>query len=242
MNAKLPAFFSAHAATDFWCFQEIYNLGKDDSFHESMIKTDGYEPQPHFFSLLEGYLPSHKGKFCQTFKDVYGIATFLKEDAFIIDQGEMLVATGDWERNNDIETKDHHRKLQWMELKVNGNYLLLVNAHLTHRPAGKMDSEKRLKQSKIIVDFLAMFDMPKILVGDFNLLPDTESIKMIERAGMRNLVKEYKVTSTRTELYKKDIPFADFIFVSPEIKVNDFKVLPDIVSDHSPLFLDFDLG
>lgn len=124
---------------------------------------------------------------------------------------------------------------------MNGKKVLIVNVHLTHRPEGKSDSEKRFKQSKIIIDFLGMFDCPKILVGDFNLLPDTESIAMIERAGMRNLIKEYNVTSTRTELYKKPLQFADYIFVSPEINVREFKVLPDVVSDHAPLYLDFEI-
>jgi endonuclease/exonuclease/phosphatase family metal-dependent hydrolase len=67
---------------------------------------------------------------------------------------------------------------------------------------------------------------------------------MIERSGIRNLVKEYGVESTRTKLYRRyetGSKFADYIFVSPEVKVNDFKVLPDEVSDHSPLMLDFDL-
>ena len=64
---------------------------------------------------------------------------------------------------------------------------------------------------------------------------------MIEATGMRNLIKEYNITSTRTSFYKKPVRFADFVFVSKDIKVNDFKVLPDEVSDHAPLFLDFEV-
>jgi endonuclease/exonuclease/phosphatase family metal-dependent hydrolase len=93
----------------------------------------------------------------------------------------------------------------------------------------------------MIVNFMNLFDCPKILMGDFNLLPDTESIKIIEAAGLRNLIKEFGITETRTELYKKKLRFADYAFVSPEIKVKDFKVLPDVVSDHSPQYLDFEI-
>ncbi|HEU0081016.1 MAG TPA: hypothetical protein VFQ72_03260 [Candidatus Paceibacterota bacterium] len=32
-----------------------------------------------------------------------------------------------------------------------------------------------------------------------------------------------------------------YVFVSPGIKVKEFKVLPDVVSDHAPLFLDFEV-
>jgi len=59
---------------------------------------------------------------------------------------------------------------------------------------------------------------------------------------MRNLIKDYDITSTRSKLYtkhKKPVLFADYIFTSPEIEVRDFKVLPDVVSDHLPLLLDY---
>ena len=57
----------------------------------------------------------------------------------------------------------------------------------------------------------------------------------------RNLITEFKVTSTRTSLYDKQEPYADYIFVSPNIEVNQFRVLPDEVSDHAALYLDFGL-
>jgi endonuclease/exonuclease/phosphatase family metal-dependent hydrolase len=57
--------------------------------------------------------------------------------------------------------------------------------------------------------------------------------------GMRNLIREYKITSTRTSFYPKTEKFADYFFVSPEVQVNDFQVLPDEVSDHAPLLLSF---
>jgi len=77
-------------------------------------------------------------------------------------------------------------------------------------------------------------------LGDFNLLPETESLRIIEN-GMENLVKDYNVQSTRTSLYTRHEisgKFADYIFLSPSIKVKDFKVLPDEVSDHTALFLE----
>ena len=74
-------------------------------------------------------------------------------------------------------------------------------------------------------------------MGDFNLLPETQSIKKLESIGLRNLIKEYGVTSTRTAHYTKLEKYADYMFVSRDIEVADFKVLPDAVSDHSPLYL-----
>ena len=37
---------------------------------------------------------------------------------------------------------------------------------------------------------------------------------------------------------KELLPFADYIFVSKDIKVKDFKVLPDEVSDHLALSIE----
>ena len=239
MGDKLPDFFRSHSDVDIWCFQEVFKKVENMVERRFRVKVEGVEVDHDLYGKIQQQLGGYEGRFCECRQEAYGIAAFVRKDIEIMERGEMLVARGDWEDTEYQSHLDHHRKIQWLELKVGDKKMLLVNAHLSHRPEGKRDSEKRLKQSKIIVDFLAMFDVPKVLVGDFNLMPDTESIRMIESAGMRNLVKEYGVVSTRTELYKKELRFADYIFVSPEIKVNDFKVLPDVVSDHNPLLIDF---
>ena len=56
---------------------------------------------------------------------------------------------------------------------------------------------------------------------------------------MRNLIAEFGITSTRSSLYTKPLRFADYMFVSNGIEVKDFKVLPDEVSDHLALYLEF---
>jgi endonuclease/exonuclease/phosphatase family metal-dependent hydrolase len=237
VKEKYKDFFDTYQDIDIWCFQEVFKNKEGDAY----VNVKGFEPDFNLESTLAKYLNFHQSEFCQVQENSYGIASFIHKDIKIIDRGETLVARGDWWKIEDGHNRDHHRKLQWLEIEVNGKKLLIVNVHLTHRPEGKSDSDKRLNQSKIIVDFLNMFDCPKILVGDFNLLPNTESIKMIEDSGMKNLIKEHGVTSTRTELYQKPLQFADYVFVSPEIKVKEFKVLPDVVSDHAPVYLDFDL-
>jgi endonuclease/exonuclease/phosphatase family metal-dependent hydrolase len=238
MKETFNEFFENYKDVGIWCFQEVY---KEFYTAPEEDQIDRSEVDFSLFDNLKKYLDLHLGDFCQVLKGVYGIATFIHKDIRIIEKGEILIAKGDYEDVSDLHNRDHHRKLLWMEIEIKGKKLLIANAHFTHRPEGKGDHDKRLNQSKIIVDFLKMFDCPKILAGDFNLLPDTQSIKMIEYSGMRNLVKEYGITSTRTDVYKKPLKFADYVFVSSDIEVKDFKVLPDVVSDHYPLMLDFDL-
>ncbi len=80
------------------------------------------------------------------------------------------------------------------------------------------------------------------MCGEFNLQPKTESIAIIG-SGMRDLIKEYGVTTTRNKYYadmeKYRDYIADYVFVSPNVRVADFKVLDNEVSDHFPLFLEF---
>lgn len=229
-------FLSKYSNSNIWFFQEIFN-NADDSYDWNEKAND-----KKFYETLNNYLPEKNGFFCPTAGEVYGLATFLDKNIEVIDKGEVLVARGTWPENKEItEETDHHRKLQWLEVKINGKKLLLAHVHLTHRPKGKGDSEKRLRQSRLIADFLALFDCPKILAGDFNLTPDTESIQIIEKSGMRNLIKDFNITSTRTDIYKNEIRFADYVFISPDITIKNFEVLPDVVSDHSPLLLDFEI-
>ena len=48
-------------------------------------------------------------------------------------------------------------------------------------------------------------------------------------------------SATRSSIYKKDNRFADYMMISNGIKVVDFKVMDNLVSDHLPLYLEFAL-
>ncbi len=230
-------FFQKHTEVDVWCFQEVFRAAHSFfDLHLDITKIDRTLTQ-----TLEGYVPEHNHYFCEVLEDFYGISSWIHKDHKIVDSGTLLVAKGEWHDNPDKHNRDHDRKALWLVAEYQGKHVMIMNIHFTHRPEGKQDSEKRIKQSQTLIDFLATKKYPTIIMGDFNLLPDTESIAMIERAGYRNLVKEFNVSSTRTSLYQKPLRFADYIFVSPEIRVNHFEVLQDVVSDHHPLLIDFDV-
>lgn len=77
----------------------------------------------------------------------------------------------------------------------------------------------------------------KILLGDFNLNPDTQSFSLLAN-GMRNLIQEYGITSTRSSHYTKDNKLADYTLVTPGINVAQFTVPTLEVSDHLPMILE----
>ena len=130
------------------------------------------------------------------------------------------------------------RNLLHTEIEQKNKRLSIINFHGLWNGEGKGDSSDRLKQSDNIVRFVKDCSSPVVLCGDFNLSPDTESIKRIENAGLRNLIKEYGVTSTRTSHYTKPEKHANYVFVSSDIEVKDFRVLPEEVSDHRALMVE----
>lgn len=138
------------------------------------------------------------------------------------------------------------RKLQYAVLQCGEKELLVANYHGLWNAGPKTDTPERIDQSHRIKDFVDVFGGPKIICGDFNLLPETESMSVLEK-GMQNLIKNYRVESTRTLLYRhyknpSEPNFADYILASPDVYLLRFEVLPDMVSDHSPLFLEFEVG
>jgi len=146
--------------------------------------------------------------------------------------------------------------MEFSELTVKEKKIWLGSVHGKALPGNKLDTPIRLKQSEKIISFFADKSGPKIIGGDFNLMPDTESIAMFEKAGYRNLIKEYKIKSTRNHFSWEQAErqskeegikffgrqyFADYVFVSPGIKVKSFGVPNIEVSDHLPQILDFEV-
>jgi endonuclease/exonuclease/phosphatase family metal-dependent hydrolase len=174
------------------------------------------------------------------FGDFYGLAMFIKDDIEIIEEGEIFVYK---HRGyvSDEDMADHARNIQFVSLKSDLGLLTVINFHGLWNGKGKGDSDDRLLQSDNILSFLKTRTEPVILAGDFNLAPDTESIKKLEAFGLRNLIREYGVTSTRTSHYSKPERYADYIFLSNGLNIKNFSVLPDEVSDHVPLALEIDI-
>jgi endonuclease/exonuclease/phosphatase family metal-dependent hydrolase len=221
---------------DIFCFQEVFDnyQGTAKEFFK-VTNTDW-----NLFKSLSLALGGHSGQFCPVFDDVYGIAIFVNKDISVIEGGsEIIYRNKNFPDPNNLDA-DHDRKMQWLKIKDRaGRKYVLMNVHGHWVSGDKKDNKARIKQSKQIIDFASRSKLPKVLCGDFNLRPDTKSITMLENK-FENLIKRYNVKSTRTSLYTKPEKFADYVFVSPEVKVNKFEVLKEEVSDHFPLFLEFE--
>lgn len=229
--------------TDIFCFQEIFHTESDKviigrSAHANLhtelsaILTDHV---PYFATSQDGLEP---GGTPAEYHLQFGLAMFVRKGIEVLTSGDTFVHR---ELNacidNDLRTQG--RNAQHLELRHAGNDYAVINFHGLWNGQGKSDTEDRLEQSRRLRACVDGLSGKKILCGDFNLLPDTESLR-IAGEGMRDLITEYGVTSTRSSLYEKPIKLADYIFVSPDVTVDDFNVLPDEVSDHLALALTFE--
>lgn len=106
----------------------------------------------------------------------------------------------------------------------------------------KKDSPERKLQLDNLLNAINSNNDSQILVGDFNLDINTEAMARLSEK-MNNLIKDSVFKTTRNANYDKlkILPFADYIFTTPEIDIQEFLVLPDEVSDHLPLSLKFNL-
>jgi endonuclease/exonuclease/phosphatase family metal-dependent hydrolase len=136
---------------------------------------------------------------------------------------------------------DHPRNIQYLEIEHEDEGFLIHNLHGFWSKQGNGDTSQRIQQAKNIRNNLSKRNKLQIICGDFNMRPEIKSMEIIESVGLRNLVKEYEVSGTRTSLYDGNEPHADYILVSEDIVVNNFGVLPNEASDHVPLLLDFDI-
>jgi endonuclease/exonuclease/phosphatase family metal-dependent hydrolase len=230
-------FITKHADdTDIFCFQEVY---KDAV--EALKETEyAYIAENQSFYLLKELLPNHELIFNPAFLGVYGVCLCIKKSIQIQKADELFI----YKEKGYLPPKDevgrHGRNLQYAQVQIDNESepLTIINLHALWNGQGKSDTDERIEQSQRIVNFIKQIETKIILCGDFNLRPDTKSISMIEEAGLKNLIKEYDIASTRTSLYNKEEKHADYIFTSPEITVKKFEVLPDEVSDHAPLILE----
>lgn len=240
---------------DIFCFQEVYGTHSDQlwvrEFHSSITPeypTNDWPERANIYQELQNMLPEFDGYFssCQDnyayqgpvdFDLSFGLATFTRKKLHIDDIGEIFVHR----KRNSVIGKNNAtigKNLQYIRFHLDKKPFLVINMHGLWNGKGKGDSPERIEQSRKTKTFLEMTSGAKILCGDLNLLPNTQSLALLEQ-DMCNLVKTSGITSTRSQFYKRKDRFADYMLTSPEVDIQSFQVLDVAISDHLPLLLTF---
>ena len=129
-----------------------------------------------------------------------------------------------------------------VDLIINDKPVRVLNYHGIWT-RGKLGNDKTLAACQKINTLALETKGEVIICGDFNLFPDTPSMKLFE-GNFTSLVDKFNIKTTRpvsNELNGSDRNVVDFVWVSKGIKVKNFEVLDSDVSDHLPLILEFDI-
>ncbi|PDT14617.1 metal-dependent hydrolase [Rhizobium sp. J15] len=221
----------------------------------SIYRDAGMElPQrANLFEEISAALPGHDGFFCPTSRGElfdgdttiaaeFGLATFVRKSYSVIAQGLDFVhgqhACDGWgqhprPRNAHCIRLFSHR---------HASTVTIAHMHGLRDPAGKGDTPAREEQASALVGLVERVwprDEGLVVCGDFNVLPDSATFEILARLGLSDLVTANGLVDTRTSYYLKEGRFADYMLVTPEVKVARFEVVeaPE-VSDHRALLLD----
>lgn len=226
---------------DIICLQEFYTRrdGVND-IQSSLIKKLGYKY--HVFQEIAG-----------NDYDAYGIAIFSKLP--IVNAGLLGVNEG----------KQTVNQIQYVDLKRDSSTFRVYNVHLqsigfqkedyefissklgamedeissTKRIGGRLKRAfiKRSEQVDLLYQDIEGCETPYIVAGDFNDTPSSYAVNKIAR-GMKNGFSKkgrgWGVT------YNGAFPNfqIDYIMASKEFFINDFRIMPDKLSDHYPIWSD----
>jgi exonuclease III len=243
----IPFIADSAECTDIFCFQEVLNVSDRDypewrraiGFGDSFAK--GTVADGRIFGAMKGALAGFRPFLTAPYADGgVRLATFVSDRMKPVssETHPLRVEQRQRVRGRDIWAKPI---LQCTRIACGRRQYNIVTFHgLWVYRKWHCDTPRRFEQSRAIIEYISGLKGETVLCGDFNLTPNTKSLRMLEESGLRNLVKEFGIRSTRTKAFwhSRDL-FADYIMVSKGIKVEDFGVLDEAVSDHLPLYLDF---
>ncbi|EET89771.1 MAG: endonuclease/exonuclease/phosphatase family protein [Candidatus Micrarchaeales archaeon] len=242
--SKLAEFLEGKkTGVDIFCFQEVLDAnsktGNEAKATKQSYQGTEFEEVQDLYGRLENVLTGFRGFLSASYSEGS-------------EKLAMFVRNG---IEADVRTAWAHKQIrvlyggkpfevgsimQYAKISNDNGTCFIANVHGLWQGGGKEDTPERIEQSRNILRIMSSFGERKILCGDFNLDISTESVHMLEQETV-NLVKEFKINSTRSALAPSSKGrFADYIFASDKIKINKFNVLNDVVSDHLPLYVDFE--
>jgi endonuclease/exonuclease/phosphatase family metal-dependent hydrolase len=160
-----------------------------------------------------------------------------KSNVFVKKYSEITIT--DWKNWPNNQS----RAVQILDLLLpNSKKIRILNHHgiWTKEKIGNDETEKACK---MILALAKEVNYPSIIAGDFNLFPETQSMRIFYKDFI-SLVDTHSIKTTRpksNELSHLEKNIVDYILVSKHIKIRSFEVLDSEVSDHLPLILDFEI-
>lgn len=180
----------------------------------------------------------------------FGLATFFKNVKFL---GSEVIWLKPFEKDSMPEIHQLSEVVFNLPraslsslFEYEGKKFYCINAHL-NRGETSEDTDYKLMQAQILINYIKELQHPFVLTGDFNVDQTTKVIKNFGQLG-KNLTVEKGIPYTlNPNLHAiKDDPkiyrlAVDYIFVSEGIKVKNFDLVTKDLSDHYGLKLEFEV-
>ncbi|MGC3939430.1 endonuclease/exonuclease/phosphatase family protein [Roseobacter sp. EG26] len=241
-------------APEILCLQEVVNSPETEK--DWLTYRDGNHILPqraNFFRDVRRALPEHVAVFCPAAQGVlwdearsvpsqWGLATFVHRSLPIVGQVQAFVHKD----FSPVGYGEHPRSRSAHGFRV-FDYSANRPVSVTHMHGlrdlnGKMDTPERLAQAQKLLNLSRQVSEPddlKVICGDFNVEPDSQTLSILSQVGMSELVTGRGFNGTRNSHYKKTGRYADYMLINREQEVTSFDVIynPE-VSDHCPLMLE----
>lgn len=176
-----------------------------------------------------------------------GNATFYKKDFQLLEKQIItLHERKDPFPSDATSYEDVARNLLHLTLAIDNKKISFLNTHLAWAKTTK-EQPHQTQQGEILLNYLKNVPFPFVLTGDFNLDTEQPILRSVSSLA-KNLIDEYKIVNTlnpRTHSAQMLFPpgaAVDYIFVTPDITVNKFKVLEEEdLSDHLGLTAEIEI-
>ncbi|MCG7521807.1 endonuclease/exonuclease/phosphatase family protein [Ruegeria sp. Ofav3-42] len=235
------------------CLQEVVHTPTSDRDWLTYRDGDHILPQrANFFRDVSRALPDHVAIFCpaargvlwddqRTFPSQWGLATFVHKSLPIIGQVQGFVHKS----YSPDGYGEHPRSRSAHGVRVYDHGLnrsiSVTHMHGLRDLNGKMDTPERAEQAKRLLKLSEQVSEPgdlAVVCGDFNVEPESETLRVLAESGLTELVTGRGFSGTRASHYKKPGRYADYMLINDANSVLCFDVVFDPeVSDHCPLVL-----
>ena len=242
----LLEFIGAHRdSTDIFCFQEVFKSSSNVRVNRG-VRTNILDDFSRTLSDFCSYFAPAQDGFDNDgpvdFEISTGLATFVRKTVSV-ESWESLFVCGERNSARGDDPTTLPANMLCGRFVHQGKSFVVCNLHGVAYSGTKLDTEQRLEQSRKIRRFLDQEHGAKILCGDFNLMPDTNAMKILEE-NLENLIEKFQIPRTRSTLtpyhgMPQEQKFADYIFVSSDVRVTNFQVPEIDISDHLPMILEF---
>lgn len=208
---ELIAFLNLHQErVDVFCFQAVYaDFGKASGLLTNF--------KAYFVPILKNSADTELPNSNLSL----GSAIFVRQGYTVQDYQEVRV-----------------RNIQVLDITKQEKKYRIINVHGLRGEGAQDDNVERLDQAKHIINLVETSSNPVVVTGDFEVSPETRSIKLLVDSGLVSLTDEYRIRSTWSELSAQAERLTDYMFISPKIKVKGFSVPNVAISDHLPLIFE----